>query len=457
MAFGKNPDQLNSVGTYGQASLGQQAGATARRGRGGSKKRRPYWAGNYDISDNPQKPSRVRFLRGDYKQQVLVQDSADSNVLLDDSFSYVMFRDHYHYGKKRGAICSAGPYYMDRDNRLACNGCDFFWSEQDAVNEAKARGVVHKRAMSMHDQFVFSLFDYGFHFDLPQTGKDGQFRMNPRTQKPYTEWVKADNPHDPAYAGHPWKEGHTWAWQIGKQYREILLSWQDVVGVHCTSCGNVNCVTSVGHYCANPQCRQLALDPNSVMSDEQRKEMTSGLHQCAHCKQNTYLEEFVQCSHCTVGKRATIFDVDMFMYKLRSGDNKTQLVIMSTGAPGPITTQDPAASADIKPLDLMKKFAPSDLDEQYEQWGDPPSAVLPQQPQQAPQMPQPITGAPMPPPQPTVPAVGMPPQAPAQDAYGQEQPPQLQAAPQQTAAPAVDVNAMNAGLQALMPNNGPQG
>lgn len=403
-------------------------------------------------------------------------------MLLDESYSYVMFRDHFHGGKKRGAICSGGAHYMDRTNREPCNGCDFFWSEQDAVNEAKARGITHKRAMSMSDQFVFSLFDYSYHFDLPQTDRNGQFRINKRTNQPYTEWARADNPQDPQYAGYTWKEGHTWAWQMGKQYREVLLSWQEAVSVHCAGCGNMDCVSSVGHYCANPQCRQMAIDPNTAMSDEQRKEMTSGLHQCAHCQQNTYLEEFVQCGYCTTGRRATIFDVDIYAYKMRTQDGKTQLIITKTSAPTPIITTDPAAAADIKPLDLMKKFGPSDIDEQFEQWGDPPSAALPQQAQQAPQMPQPVTGAPMPPPQPTAPAVGFqapqqpqmqPPQAPPQQngwngahvappEPPQQQQPVPQAAPvqqpfapqpppQHAAAPAVDVNAMDAGLQALMP------
>ena len=109
MAFGKDQSNLNAIGAYGQATLGQQAVTTSRRGRsGGGRSRRPYWAGNLEVSENPQQPDRIRLLRGDYKQQVLVEGPDEKSLLLNDSYPYLMRREHFHAGKKKGGLCSAG-------------------------------------------------------------------------------------------------------------------------------------------------------------------------------------------------------------------------------------------------------------------------------------------------------------------------------------------------------------
>jgi hypothetical protein len=440
MAFGKNPDNLNSIGTYGQASMGQQITVTSKRGRGGGggKSRRPYWAGNFEMSESPTHPDRIRLLRGDYVQEVFVE-GPEGSVLIKDSYPYLMIREHYHGGKKRGGICSGGPYYMSRDKKDPCEGCSHFWSEQAAMDDAKARGVQQRRAMSMTDKFVFSLFDYAYYFEMPQTDKHNQLRVNQRTGKPYTEWVKALNPQDPVFAGFPWKEGNTLPWLIGKQFLEVLQNYSNVVGMHCVSCGNQNCVHSAGWYCSNPAC--YALVASGHITEEQRQSL-NGLHKCGSCQQMTYLQEVVQCSYCPNGKRASLFDVDLYAYQMRDSSDKRHLQIMGVSAPGPIRLTTGGDASKIAPLDLEKRFAPTDMDEQLEMWGQAPGTSHPQVVQSfAPVMPQPVTGSPVPPPMPSSPMLGQP-------VYPQQAPPQYHQQQQQY----VDPNSVHAQL-ANMPGS----
>lgn len=399
MAFGKDNNQLEQMGGgFGRSTFGQQA-ATATNRTKSTGRRAPYWRNGYDISENPARPDTFRVLRGGYEQ---VAVDSEGN-LFKDTYPFVMWREHFHAASKRGAICSGGPFYMDRNKREPCNGCDIFWEDYGERQAKKGRGDNSKgpNRLSMTDKFSFTVWSYSYYFEMPQVdNRTGQFRINTKTSQPYTEWVKATNPQDPQFAGRAWKQGHLSPWSIGKTWKDTLVGWNVTIGQSCTICSGRDCVISRGWYCGNPNCRQLIFDPqNTTIPQEQQDQLTKQPFQCQHCQQKMYPHEEVWCQSCahlngdgSVGKRSSIFDVDLTGYRQRTGDgNQTHLIITGFSNPQPIQVADPTVLKSIVPLDLLRQFAPTAPDEQARLWN-----IMPAQPQQAPPPPQQQQWAPPP-------------------------------------------------------------
>lgn len=457
MAFGKDDSQLANIPVYGSSGSFTQTGHTssvAHRGRS----KMPYWRNTLELSEDPQRPDRIRLIPADYKQHVV--DKGTGN-LVEMSRPFVEFREHFHASTQRGAICSAGPRFLDRQNREPCRGCDI-WEEDKTERDAKkARGDETKgpNRISRSDKFAFTALDYAYYFEMPSTdSRTGQFRMNSKTNQPYMEWVKAFNPQDPVFSGRKWRESSVRPWLMPKTHKDKLVDRNIIVGTQCLKCGQPG-MYSRGWYCGNPQCRQLIFDPNNTtLSIEEQREKSRNLYTCPHCNTRAHPIEVVQCLHCGGDKRAQIFDVDLYVYLAPTGQGKQKsLEIVTHGAPGPVVLQDPEAMKWVKPIKLIERFAPTSLEEQSKLWNisAPVPAPQPMPPQQqwapppgAPQMyapPAPIPAAAMPPNPAGVP-MAPPPVAPPQ-------PPPLVAPPTPAAALQGDVASMLAALGGTSGNN----
>jgi len=362
MSFGKDQNNLQGIPGYGQGSFIQKSATTERRPRRGGGGE-PYWKGCFQLSEHT--PDTVRLIRGDYKQLVCNEEGD----IYEEVLPYLKVREHYHASSHRGAICSAGPAFLFKDKREPCLGCDMFWEDVDERRAKKARGDKTRgpNRMSARDQFVFTTWDYGIYFQVPQVDGNGQVRTNKEGQ-PYTEWVKA-SPNDPRYQGKPWKQGHLCPWSMGTTYKDTLVKYAKVIRNSCVSCGNQNCVTSRGYFCGNPQCRAFLFDPNNTtMTPEQQDQMANFPHHCAQCGQTLYPHEEIACSACQAPQRASIFDVDLQVMKQGSRGQQTFLNIISFSNPRPVQVQDAEALKDIKPIDLSKKFAATPIDTQRKLW-----------------------------------------------------------------------------------------
>lgn len=442
MSFGKDDSHLNNIAGFGGGTFGQQASAaSARPQRRGGKM--PYWRNNFELSENPVQQDTFRILRGNYRQQFL---DADGN-LVEEPLSFVKFREHFHGSMQKGAICSGGPYYMDREKRQLCEGCTMYWEDYMEKQAKKNRGDTSKgpNRISMMDKYGFTVWDYAYYFEMPSTDSSGQLRINQRTGQPYTEWVKAFNPQDPQFTGRQWKQGDLRPWAVGKNWFDILQSWNIRVGLCCSSCGAMNSVVSRGWYCGNPQCRQLIFDPNhTTMSAEHQAEMTKRPYHCPHCGMRSLPHEEVQCQQCGQGRRSSIFDVDFYGFTQRTGANNQKTLVI-TGHSEPRAIQAPAEVLEkIKPLDLLKHFAPTPVDIQRKLWNIGGQAAPPPQQQQwapPPMAPGAYPAAPTGPVAPPQPAYAPQPYAP-QPTYAQPQP----ADPQ-------DINAQLAAMSQSMGGN----
>lgn len=442
MAFGKDQSQLGNIPAYG-GTFAQKAKTQARRparSSGGSF----YWKDTYKPPEYS--PDIIRLVPGEYTVQV----THDGENIVQEVLPFFPFREH-HNGK-RGAICSAGPLWANKTKAEPCPACTIFWEDVNERKAKKARGDNTKgpNRMSCRDQFGFTVFDYGLYFEVPDVDKNGQFRMNPKTNQPYTHWEKG-NPNDPKYAGMNWKQGHLQAWPMAQTYKDTFIEWSKKVGQSCNSCKSMDSLRTVMKICGNPNCQQPVYDPNNcTLSNEQREQIDYYPYTCQHCQQTAYVGEVVECSCCQNPQRATIFDVDFQVQRMGTAGQQTFLQIFSHSAPRPVQVADPEVLKTIKPLDLEKKFAPTPPEAQAKMFN---LTVVGQQPQagQAPSMGQPA----MPPMQqfaPPNPPQVAPPQIPMQQ-------PALPMQPQQYAPPqpagAVDAAQQAAAQMPAVPYQGP--
>lgn len=361
MAFGKDKSQLGRVGSFGGNFL-QKAKTQARRPeRGGYAA--PYWKDTYRPPDDS--ADIIRLIPGDYTCEV----SHDGETVVQEAFPYYTYREH-HNGK-RGCICCAGPLFGHKGKAEYCPSCDLFWEDVAERKAKKARGDKTKgpNRMSARDLHAFTVWDYGLYFEVPQVDGQGNLRMNPKTNQPYTQLEKGD-PNDPKYQGKPWKQGRLLAWSMGQTYLDTFVEWSKQVGKCCKSCGARDSIKTTAKICGNPECGAVVYDPRTTtLSKEQREQIDYYPYKCPHCQVESYVAEQIECSNCTSPAKATIFDVDFQVQRLKTQGQQTFLQIFTFSDPRPIQVADPEVLKTIKPLDLKKKFAPTPPQEQAKIYG----------------------------------------------------------------------------------------
>lgn len=436
--FGKDPEQLNKIKPFG-GTYTQRAKTAARRlPRGGSGTF--HWKGNFRPSEHT--PDTVRLIPGDYPQEV----TYDEETIVVEPFPYVQYKEHTSKQNKktRTTICSAGPLFSsilglvfrgEPNIARPCNCCSI-WAEDVKIRDDKKKAndtTKGPRRMDLSDGFAFNTWDYGLYFEIPDTDAKGQVRMNSRTNQPYTSWVKG-NPNDPAMQGRSWKQGHLAPWCMGKTHKEVLDNYNlHVIGRMCKICGTRDSIVCVMKMCGNPQCGQFIYDPNSTtLTAEQRAKIDLYPYTCNYCGVEAFVDEVIEClnPNCPKPERTSIFDVDLVVQRMRSGEgSQTTLQILNFSEPRPIQVFDAQVLETIKPLDLLKKFAPTPLEQQLKVHGlqlqssstsvqVPPQMPGPQMPAPPftppamPQQPTAMMGV-LPQMQPTLPGMAMaPPQAP---------------------------------------------
>lgn len=374
MAFGKDPRGAENVIPYGGGTMQQrdalrrtkQKEARAQRGSGA-----PYWKGTFKL---PQEFSRLgRFIAGAYPNTY----SLDGETTQTDTLEYYIYAEHFHGASRRGAICSAGPFYANKKKAEPCAGCQMFWEDVRERQAKKARGDRSKgpNRMSRRDMFAFNWWDYGLWLKLPRTDVDGNVIINPNTNQPYTDWEMA-HPSDPRQAQYESKWGNLVVWPMSETYKDQLFAYADrTICNDCATCGSQGTVVAVAKVCGNPNCGRTVYDPQSTsMSVEKQRKIDATPYRCEHCGEELFLREILSCRVCgqygAAPKRATIFDVDLELIAVPSGDGKqTNLQILNRSNIRSIQVADPQILSSIKPLDLITKFKPTPLEKQHELWG----------------------------------------------------------------------------------------
>jgi hypothetical protein len=357
MSFGKNDNNLGKVASYGGTARQKAGNSGRKRTRSASGGNKFYWAGTY-------KPTTVhadsiRLLRGDY-----VIKRADEGETYDERVPWYEFREHFHGGIRKSCICSGGPHFMDKKLREACHGCDIFWTEKDGNG---------RRVMSMSSKYGFALVDMGQFHKVPQTDKQGQYRVNSETSQPYMEWVKCTGLGCAGcQVSQENKIGHVLPWIMSKAHFETLNGYAESIGNSCTTCSGRGVVSSAMWQCSNPSCGDLIVDVSTTTAtQEQIDELVNAPFTCTTCQHRDYPEEVIACVNCTptgqVPNRASIFDVDMQIKLTKTGDgDATALLVLATSDPKALDKQfeDQLQYAP----DMSKRCAPTLLDDQAQTW-----------------------------------------------------------------------------------------
>lgn len=389
-SFGKDPSQLDQIPTFGGSYLQRSKTAARRLPSGGTGSGHGFhWKGNYRPPEHT--PDTVRLIPGDYPQEV----THDKETIVIESFPFWMCREHstQHGKTSKTSLCSGGPLFSTILNTVfrgqpslakPCHCCPI-WAEDVKTRDDKKKAGDNTKGpnrMGMRDMFAFNCWDYDLYFEAPDRDGRGNIRTD-RNGKPYTSWVKG-NQNDPNMQGLPWKSGNLAPWYMGKTHKEALINHEiNAIGKMCKTCGTRDSIVCVVKMCGNPNCGQYIYDPNSTtLTDEQRAKIDFEPYTCTYCGVTSYVEEVIECNTpgCNTPERSTIFDVDLVVQRMKSGDGRqTSLQILNFSEPRPIQVSDPTVLETIKPLDLGKKFGPTPLADQLQihGLGQPQQAVAP--------------------------------------------------------------------------------
>jgi hypothetical protein len=373
MAFGKDDGNKNRLqGTLSQRAAYARKQDSGRR-EGGGGKGKQYWMDNFHPSETP---DTIRCIYGEYPVQEIDESSGD---LMESTLPYFPIIEHYHGGLKKGALCSAGPYHMNKLKRSPCEGCDMFWQDyEERAQKSRELGqkVQNPKRISKSNKFVLTILDPGDFFETEQLDRTGQVKLNAQG-KPWMNWRKLRYPNDPAAVGRQIKQGMVQPWSLNRTHFDLLQAYSDSnIGMCCSGCGTWGHAMSpmlqtLSYNCQN--CRTKVIDmKTSTLAPNQIKEIINHPVQCQSCGTRNFVEEVIHCPSCqqkgTTAKRASLWDVDIQVQITKSIDdpNKQTLIINGYTAPMAISPQ----FVDIaKPLDLPAIFKPTPLEEQRLLWG----------------------------------------------------------------------------------------
>jgi hypothetical protein len=317
-------------------------------------------------------------------------------------------------------------YFLDRNRREPCIGCDIFWE-----------GSKGNRAISMSNKYAFNVIDMGVFHKVHQVDqKTGGFRINQKTNEPYTEWVKCKGVGcDVCQVALETKQGHIQPWPMSKTHFDSLQGTVQHISKGCTTCGGREVIETVMWQCGNPQCGELLFDiSNTTATMDQILDVVNRPYSCRRCGVTAYPEEVIQCANCTPAgnqpRRATLYDVDLQVKAQPTGEGKqTLLIVLATSDPKPV---DPQFAPLLEgKIDLAKKFAATPIAQQEKKWKRGSGQGLVQQGQPAPaqgtpgvpaQQPYPVQGYAQVPQQQPLPQFQPPAQQPPQPQQGAVQP-----------------------------------
>lgn len=377
MSFGKDPRGADGVTPFGGGTMSQRDQFRKKQAQAARAQRAvtsvPYWKDTFKL---PQDHSRIgRFIPGAYKQLYTLDDETVQEQVLE----YVIYNEHFHGASKRGCICSAGPLFRNKKKAEPCLGCGMFWEDVQARKQKKARGDNSKgpNRMSLRSSYAFNWYDYGLWLKLPQTDAHGAIVMNQNTGQPYYDWT-AVPPNDPRQQQFEGKWGNLVPWPMNETHKDQLFKYMDMTIRHdCAACGSQGSIMCTAKVCGNPACRYMVYDPqNTTLTMQQRDELDATPYTCPNCNQTNFIEEVLGCRVCAAHnmtpRRAGLFDVDLDLVAVPSGDGKqTNLQILNRSNPRPLQVTDPEVLKTIKPLDLISKFQPTPVEKQSEVWGIP--------------------------------------------------------------------------------------
>ncbi len=367
MSFGKDPSMLKSVGSFRQQSE-RLTKRPQRSGGGGNAGAR--YRDRYRPSELA--PDTVRLVPGNYKVEIVEEDGRGGYQVVAIEMPNFKVREHFYARNKKTAICSGGPLAEIKGRRDPCIGCDQFWAGMRKDQNGKSM----RGPMGMSDSYVFNVLHYANYHEVEQRDGQGAIRANPNTGAAYTEWVVCNAtygaPCPACQAGKKTEFGRMLHWSLGYGHYKTLLSAEEQIGRSCASCAGVNTIDWEAWLCSNPECQDSVIEKATTsLSPEEIKKTVYDQVKCPKCGHFGFLMEYIECRGCDAPRRASLFDVDMNVMRIKQGRGESQTTVLQVSqwsAPRPI---DQNVKDKVKPFPLDKLFAPTPIDKQAEMFGLP--------------------------------------------------------------------------------------
>lgn len=355
MAFGKGAPPASAATSQSWRRSAKNAAARTSFPR----RSRPTFIDQYRPTTLVQRPDLVRFIQGDFST-----DYVKDGKLVTERVPYYKWVEHFDGVDHTSSRCSAGPFWFDKEKAEPCIGCQ---QRQltSKINEKNKR--VYR--ISRTDRFAWNVLHMTPYIQIPQIDRKTQeVRTNPNTGEPYKEWVPMQVFHTQQYPTAPVTQGRMVHYSMATTHLDVLLAYDRVVENSCRSCGSQNSLVTDAWCCGNCGDAVFEMDRLAISFEELNQLLEKPI-QCMHCGNTDYLVEAFHCDRCSNPQHATLFDVNIGLVRVETGeDNKgSVLQIPFSQPPGPIPEE--YRDALKYQHDLATLFAPQSLAEQEEIWG----------------------------------------------------------------------------------------
>lgn len=354
MAYGKDSSQLDALSGFRQ----RQRAMEQQKPKRGSI---PHYVNKYVPSLHD--TDRIRCIPG----QFTVQYATSPTELREEVLPYFTFIEHYDGSLKTSSFCSGGPFSDYKGKAEKCRGCDRHWSMRPKLPTGKmGKSVVSKRPM-----FALTVLHFHPYARVPQVNPQGAPVLNPNTGEPYYNWQRVEPHQRIEFANYEQRDVQRMHWPMGKSHWDQLAGYDADIGKGCTVCGSKESIRSLAWLCG--KCGDAAIDfETSTLPPEEVNKIINNPFTCRTCNTRDYLKEYIECAVCSpkgiAPIRATIFDVDLNLRRMKSGDGE-QTVIQVTGWSAPYALGEDLAELN-KPLKLDEIYAPTPWEAQVHKWGE---------------------------------------------------------------------------------------
>jgi hypothetical protein len=352
MSYGKSKQTLAAIPSYRE-----QQRAIQRPPRGEGKGGAPPWKSIIRLTDSSAAPADViRLFRAAYPVQV-----AKGEEVVTETLSFYPYTEHgtRRGGHFRSAICSAGPFAHLKNRRDPCLGCDQHWADRES--------------MGRQNKFAYTALHLHPYAKVPDVDESGRERINPNNNEPYYTWKRTDSQLlRGEHRGLETRDYYLGAMVFGYREHQLLQEANQQISTACDACkGGEGSISTLVWVCGG--CGVTLIDPeNTTMSQDEVFDMSMKEVKCAECEHVGFLQEEIECKHCSKPRRSDIFDVHLKMKQLKdpaTGKRGGLVILGFTNTP-----LDPkyleSASANEPPvfhqLNLPRIFAPTPYDRQEE-------------------------------------------------------------------------------------------
>lgn len=377
MSFGKQDGHLTKIGGYGATSSQQMGNATRRQS--GPRKGSPSWANNYSPSEGT--PDNIRIIPGNFDAERV--DSATGQVFIEQ-VAWVEYTEHFHGGIKKGITCSGGVHRMgDWKKALPCRGCDISredLAERRRIEAEKGVKVTQPNRVSFSSKYAFMVLDMGWFFKGYRLDEYGRPKVGQNGQA-YLDWIKYTDQNYGVYnytqqelarqsKAVEVQQGLIRSWPVGYTQFNTLIGYAELIQKHCRNCGGMNCIHTTAWVC--PHCTAPTfMGGETTMPADKIKETVSQIMPCRACHQPGYPKAIQSCQHCSNPTPANLYDVDLQIQTIKVNNTKA-FHLAGVSNPKPI---DGVFAELLKKLpDMVKKFAPTPMEEQVALFGPAPAA-----------------------------------------------------------------------------------